>query len=107
MPMSAALEQIPQTATDEDVARQVLEGRVELFEVLMRRNNPRLYRALRAIVREEAVIEELMQESYLRAYASLAEFGGRSRFSTWLVRIGINLAMTRARRSRLVSLSND
>src|SRR3954470_1281239 len=105
--MSAAREVAPQALTDEEALRRVLDGDLDLFEVLMRRNNPRLYRALRSVVNDEGQIEELMQETYVRAYAGLRGFKGGSQFSTWLIRIGLNEVRTRARRSRLVPVTND
>jgi RNA polymerase sigma-70 factor (ECF subfamily) len=106
--MSAALEAIPQAMPDTEVVRRVQNGQIELFEVLMRRHNERLYRALRSIVRDdEGLIEELMQEAYVRAYTHLSDFGGRAQFSTWLIRIGVNEAMSRVRRARLVPMQND
>ena len=45
---------------DEQVVEQVLDGQTALFEVLMRRHNERLYRAARAIVRDEREAEDVM-----------------------------------------------
>jgi RNA polymerase sigma-70 factor, ECF subfamily len=86
------------TLSDEQVVRQVIDGQTALFELLMRRNNERVYRAARAIVRDEDEAEDVMQQAYVNAYANLRQFGGRARFSTWLVRIAINEALTRVRR---------
>src|SRR5690606_22546040 len=86
---------------DEEVVRRVRGGDVPLFEVLMRRHNGKLYRAIRSIVRDEVQTEEVMQEAYVRAFENLANFEGRARFSTWLVQIGVNEALSRARRARL------
>jgi RNA polymerase sigma-70 factor (ECF subfamily) len=85
------------TLTDEQVVSQVLGGQTGLFEVLMRRHNERVYRAARAIVRDEGEAEDVMQQAYVNAYAHLRQFGGKSRFSTWLLRIAINEAIARAR----------
>ena len=54
---------------DEEVVRRVCGGDVPLFEVLMRRHNGKLYRAIRSIVRDEVQTEEVMQEAYVRAFA--------------------------------------
>lgn len=86
---------------DEEVVRRVCGGDVPLFEVLMRRHNGKLYRAIRSIVRDEVQTEEVMQEAYVRAFENLAHFEGRARFSTWLVQIGVNEALSRTRRARL------
>jgi RNA polymerase sigma-70 factor (ECF subfamily) len=82
---------------DEEIVERVLGGEVALYEVLMRRHNQRLYRAVRAILRDEADIDDLLQESYLAAYRDLARFEGRARFSTWLTRIAVNRALDRRR----------
>ncbi|ACL63851.1 RNA polymerase, sigma-24 subunit, ECF subfamily [Anaeromyxobacter dehalogenans 2CP-1] len=88
---------------DDEVVARVLEGDVALFEVLMRRHNPRLYRAIRSVLRDEAEVEDAMQQAYLQAYAHLGDFQGQAAFSTWLVRIGVNEALMRLRgRGRLV-----
>ena len=84
--------------TDEDVVRRVLSGQTALFEVLMRPHNERVYRAARAIVRDEGEAEDVMQQAYVNAYVHLRQFGGRAKFSTWLLRIAINEALARARR---------
>ena len=83
---------------DEEVVRRVLAGESALFEVLMRRHNQRVYRAARAIVRDEAEAEDVMQQAYVNAYLHLDQFGGRARFSTWLTRIATHEALARIRR---------
>jgi RNA polymerase sigma-70 factor (ECF subfamily) len=86
--------------TDEDLVARVRGGQVRLFEHLMRRHNQRVYRAARAIVRDEAEAEDVMQDAYVRAYEHLAEFEGRARFSTWVTRIAVHEAFARVRRAR-------
>lgn len=88
-----------QLPPDEDIVRRVLAGDRVLFEVLMRRNNQRLYRAIRSVVRTEADIEDVMQQTYVQAYGALAGFGHAAKFSTWLIRIGINAALASARKA--------
>jgi RNA polymerase sigma-70 factor, ECF subfamily len=84
--------------SDEQVVAQILAGQTALFEVLMRRHNERLYRAARAILRDEGEAEDVMQQAYVNAYAHLRQFDGRSTFATWLTRIAVNEAISRARR---------
>ncbi|HYV18883.1 MAG TPA: RNA polymerase sigma factor [Verrucomicrobiae bacterium] len=85
--------------TDEDIVDRVRAGHTALFEVLMRRYNQRLYRIARAILHSDAEVEDVMQETYLRAFAHLDQFAGRARFATWLTRIAVNEAAARARRA--------
>lgn len=85
---------------DEEIVARVRAGDTALFEVLMRRHNVRLYRAVRGVIRDETEVEDVMQQAYLRAYAALGEFEGLSSFSTWLIRIGLNEALGRIRKRR-------
>ena len=66
----------------------------------MRRYNRRLFRAVRAILKDDAEVEDVIQEAYVSAYAHLADFSGRARFSTWLTRIAVHEAFGRLRKRR-------
>lgn len=83
--------------SDEEVVRRVLTGETALFEVIMRRYNERLYRAARAITRDDSLAEEIMQSAYVRAYEHLDQFAGRASFGAWLTRIAVNEALGRLR----------
>jgi RNA polymerase sigma-70 factor (ECF subfamily) len=84
--------------SDDEVVRDVLDGKTAMFELLMRRYNERVYRAARAIVRDEAEAEDVMQQAYVNAFTHLRQFNGSALFSTWLIRIAINEALARVRR---------
>ncbi|MFO0745921.1 MAG: RNA polymerase sigma factor [Myxococcota bacterium] len=86
--------------SDEALVRRVLAGDTLPFELLMRRHNRRVYRAVRALLRDEAEIEDAMQDAYASAFAHLDRFEGRARFATWLVRIAVNEALGRLRKRR-------
>ena len=86
--------------TDEEVVASVLDGNTALFEILMRRHNERIYRAARAILRDDTEAEDVMQQTYVNAYAHLRQFHGRAQFSTWLTRIAVNEALSRVRRNQ-------
>jgi RNA polymerase sigma-70 factor (ECF subfamily) len=95
----------PEALSDEEVVRRVRAGEPALFEVLMRRYNQRIYRTARAIVRDEAEAEDVMQQAYVNAYAHLEQFAERARFATWLTRIATYEALARIRRrSRLTEI---
>ena len=83
---------------DDEIIRQVLLGNTGMFELLMRRHNERIYRAARAIVRDDQEAEDVMQQAYVNAFAHLRQFQGAAQFSTWLTRITINEAIARVRR---------
>ena len=107
--MSIAQELVTNPSLDDpEVVRRVLAGEVALFEVLVRRHDSRVYRAARAILRDEDEAEDAMQEAWVRAYQHLREWQGASSFSTWLLRIVANEALGRLRkRSRLVAVNDD
>jgi RNA polymerase sigma-70 factor (ECF subfamily) len=83
--------------SDEDIVSRVVQGQTALFEVLMRRHNERLYRAARAILRDDREAEDVMQQAYVNAYVHLRQFDGRAAFATWLTRIAVNEAIARAK----------
>jgi RNA polymerase sigma-70 factor (ECF subfamily) len=86
-----------QLLSDEEVVRRVRAGDRALFEVVMRRHNQRLYRAARAILRDDAEAEDVMQHAYVQAFACLDQFDGRGRFAAWLTRIAVHEALARVR----------
>jgi RNA polymerase sigma-70 factor, ECF subfamily len=88
----------PDGQSDEDIIRQVLDGQTALFELLMRRYNERLYRAARAITRDDRETEDIMQQAYVNAFVHLRQFKGQAQFSTWLIRITVNEALAHVRR---------
>lgn len=85
---------------DEEIVRRVVAGDTSLFELLIRRYNQRLYRAVRAILRNEEEAEDAMQEAYVSAFVHLDQFAGEAKFSTWLIRIAVNEALGRLRRRK-------
>ena len=64
------------------------------------RNNQRLFRAAFAILGNRAEAEDTVQSAYLRAFAAIRSFEGRSSLSTWLTRITINEALGRVRATK-------
>ncbi len=101
---TAALQSEP--LTDEEVAARVLTGEKELYEIIMRRYNQRLFRICRTYVDDADDAEDVVQQAYINAYEHLADFQGRAQFSTWLTRIMINEAMRRRKlRQRSIPLA--
>jgi RNA polymerase sigma-70 factor (ECF subfamily) len=90
----------PGALSDEEIVQRVCAGDVDLFELLMRRHNQRLYRTCIAILRNDSLAEEVVQDAYVRAYQHLVQFEGRARFSTWLTRIAVHEALGRLRQGR-------
>lgn len=78
-----------------ELIHRILSGEKELYEVLMRQNNQKLYRVIRGYIKNTEEIEDIMQDTYLTAYEKLRQFRQKSQFSTWLIRIGINKSLAR------------
>ena len=87
-----------------ELARQ---GGEDAIRVLVRRNNQRLFRVARGILRDDAEAEDVVQETYVRAFTRLESFRGDSLFSTWLTRIALNEALGRVRRRRMADDISD
>ena len=86
--------------SDEEIVARIVQGQTELFEIIMRRHNQRLYRTSVAILQDDAQAEDVVQDTYVRAYQHLHQFAGRARFSTWLTRIAVHEALGRLRGRR-------
>ncbi|SFH98399.1 RNA polymerase sigma-70 factor, ECF subfamily [Bradyrhizobium sp. Gha] len=67
---------------------------------IMQANNRRLYRLARGILRSDSEAEDVVQETYVRAFTHLDGFKGESALSTWLSRIAINEALGRVRSAK-------
>jgi RNA polymerase sigma-70 factor (ECF subfamily) len=86
--------------SDTEIVEGVRAGRTELFEVLMRRYNQRVYRLARAVLGTDSEAEDLAQEAWARAWSHLSQWEGRASFSTWLCRIALHEGWARRRRDR-------
>jgi RNA polymerase sigma-70 factor, ECF subfamily len=87
-------------AEDEELVRLARNRSEPAFREIMRRHNRRLYRVARGVVGDPGEAEDVVQETYLRAFAKLSEFRGDAALSTWLTRIALNEALGRKRRQR-------
>lgn len=83
---------------DVTIVAWVLEGDHEVFEVLMRRYNQRLFRVAMSLLGNEGDAEDLMQETYVRAYRKLRQWQCKAAFSTWLIRIAVYEGLRRRRK---------
>ena len=93
------------TLPDAEIVKRVRAGERALFEILLRRHNQRLYRAARAVLKDENEVEDVMQQAYINAFTHLHQFEERSQFATWLTRITLNEAFGRRRKMRSESMA--
>ncbi len=82
-------------------------GDTRAFGKLMERYQNKIYRLGRRMTQTDEDAEDVLQESFIKAFKSLGGFKGRSKFSTWLYRITVNLALMKLRRRKLDTVSLD
>lgn len=88
----------PSSLDDQALVATVLAGHREAFRHIMQRCNQRLFRVARSVVRNDEEAEDILQESYLRAYHKLDSFRGDATLLTWLTSIVLNEARGRLRK---------
>jgi len=86
------------TVTELDLINRIRKGERELFEILIRRNNPYLYKLGMTYGYKHEDVQDLMQETWIAAYLNLEKFEGRSSFKTWVTRIMLNQCYQKSRK---------
>lgn len=89
---------------------RVLAGDESAYEPLVTENQTKVYRLALRILKNEADAEDAAQEAFLKAYTSLADFRGDSRFSVWLYRLTNNICIDMLRKNKravIVSLQTE
>lgn len=90
--------------TELEIIHRVLEGDKPLYELILRRFNPYLYKIGRSYNYNHEDTEDLMQETYIDAFKNLASFKQNASFKTWLTRIMLNNCY---RKKRKLSYANE
>src|SRR5262249_39306337 len=90
------------TAASPDLAlaERISRRDASAFEQLMRQHNGRLFRVVRAILKDDAEAEDAVQDAYVDAYRHIGEVKGTAQLGTWLARIAVNHALMRLRKHR-------
>jgi RNA polymerase sigma-70 factor (ECF subfamily) len=90
----------PQPLTEAEMISRILAGERDLFYDLIKPCERAVFLTAYSVLKSEADAEEVVQEAALKAYKALGSFRGEAKFSTWLVKITLNEARMRLRRSR-------
>jgi RNA polymerase sigma-70 factor, ECF subfamily len=88
-------------ATDIELLERARQGRDDAFSALVRRHDRYLYRVARSILRDHQEAEDVVQQTYLKAFTKIVDFRGEANLRTWLTRIALNEALGRKRQQRL------
>jgi RNA polymerase sigma-70 factor (ECF subfamily) len=94
---------------DQAIVRRVQGGDVRAFELLVAKYQRRIMRLIGRFIRDPAHVEDLAQDTFLRAYRAIGQFRGDSAFYTWLYRIAVNTAkksLADGKRDRIVAQSD-
>lgn len=81
-----------QERTDLQLVEQTLAGDQRAFELLVIKYQRRIQRLIARLVRDSDLVEDIAQETFIRAYRALHQFRGDAQFYTWLYRIAVNTA---------------
>src|SRR3954470_13049286 len=100
MPQAPVTTLAPTGPDDAELVRRALGRHEAAVRAIMQVNNRRLYRLARGLLRNDAEAEDVVEDTYVRAFTHLEQFRGDSSLSTWLSRIAMNEALGRLRRQR-------
>ena len=102
-PQAAAFEELP-------LVQRARAGDEQAFSELVNRYERKIFRLAKNITQNEEDAEDILQETFLKAYEHLGEFQGNSKFYTWIVRIAVNESLMKLRKrktDRTVSLDES
>ncbi|HWR82652.1 MAG TPA: sigma-70 family RNA polymerase sigma factor [Candidatus Deferrimicrobium sp.] len=91
--------------TDTELITQALAGSQKAFRELTERHRPSVFHIIIKIVRDQENANDLVQETFMKAFAALASYRPEYRFSTWLYKIAANSAIDHLRKRRIQALS--
>lgn len=92
---------------DSEIIKDALRGDQGAYQKLMRKYHDAIYMLIYRMVREKAEVEDLTQEAFIKAFASLGNFNNEYAFSTWLYKIATNNCIDYIRRKKLQPFSLD
>lgn len=90
---------VPQDISDHDLAARIGDGDQDAVAFLMRRHNQRLFRTARSILRNDSEAEDAVQDAYILAYSSIAQYRADASLATWLTRIVVNVSLGQIRKT--------
>jgi RNA polymerase sigma-70 factor (ECF subfamily) len=92
---------------DDQLIAHALQGDQKAYEALLVRHNKAIFHVVLKIVRNKEEAQDLVQETFMKAFNALASYRSEYRFSTWLYKIAANCAIDFVRKKRIEALSLD
>ncbi len=93
--------------SDIELVQEVRNGRRQAFTELMRKYQERVYWVARRIVGSHDDADDIVQETFVKAYLALGEFRGDSSFFTWIYRIAVNLSLNALRKRQVLNYLHE
>ena len=91
--------------TDQELIALALKGDQKAYRLLTEKHRPSVYHIIYKIVRDSETANDLVQDTFMKAFASLASYRSDYRFSTWLYKIAANCSIDHLRKRRIQALS--
>ena len=91
--------------SDNELVAESVAGQTQAFDELVLRYQDRLFNALVRILRNREDARDVVQDSFVAAWSKLESFRGEAGFYSWLFRVAYNVAMSRGRKKRIVTVS--
>lgn len=95
------------SSDDRELVQAAKQGDKKAFGILVRRHQRRLYRVALHLLRDAHEAEDVTQDAFVRAYAALNRFDGRSQPYTWFYRIAVNLSLNRLRSRKRAHITGE
>jgi len=92
---------------DHEMIRQALDGEQDAYARLMKKYHDPVFSVVFKIIHDKEEIEDLVQETFIKAFASLKSFNENYSFSTWIFKIASNNCIDYMRKKKLKTLSID
>ena len=92
-----------QTQTDEEIVALIIAGNIDAYAEIMARYESKLFRYVRYLIRHQESVDDVVQDTFVKAYQNLQSFNPKYKFSSWIYRIAHNEAINAVRRLRFVS----
>lgn len=100
MPTAVNTEDEPQVHPDLELVARVKTGDLAAFEKLMRQYERQIFRISLQITQNREDAEDIVQDTFFKAFQKIDQFQGNSKFYTWLVRIAVNESLMRLRKRK-------
>lgn len=86
--------------TDEAIVARVIDGDIDAYELLLMRYEAKLQRYVTYLIHDSSAADDIVQETFIKAYQNLRGFNAKYKFSSWVYRIAHNEAMNYVKKNR-------